>query len=244
MTRSPLTRRLPAIGLGLALLGMPVRQPFAEQLVVAEGSGVKFLAGQAIDGDQPLTLSGNQSLTLIAANGRVIKLRGPFAGAPGPGQAQAVDTSVIKALRDLTEPAHARTDTPGVIRGGLPGVPAPEPWLVAVGQSARRCILREEPIVLWRPRNTAPAVIAITHSTGAPAMPATTWPAGVDRLTLPDSFPVVDGGTYQVIIDRIPTALILNVLPRAVTQAPARVAWMALKGCDSQARALLDTIAP
>jgi hypothetical protein len=87
----------------------------AADLVVADAHNVTLEPGQLVDGNRPLVLHADQRLTLIAKDGRTIRLRGPYNGRPGA--AEAADTTTlfegIAALRTQTEP---RLSQAGVVR--------------------------------------------------------------------------------------------------------------------------------
>src|SRR5579872_7195234 len=67
-----------------ALLGiaMTASGASAGELIVVEARGVPLHAGQVIDDTQKLTLTEGQRVTLIAANGNTLMLRGPYDQVP------------------------------------------------------------------------------------------------------------------------------------------------------------------
>ena len=69
-------------------------------LVVMDASNVSFHAGDQIPASQQLKLDNGQSLSLIAADGRVITLKGPYAGLPAP-QAQTQASNIGQMLLPL-----------------------------------------------------------------------------------------------------------------------------------------------
>ena len=75
-------------------------------LVVTDAHNIALEPGQLIDGNRPLLLRDDQRLTLIAKDGRTIRLRGPYNDRPGA--AEAADTTTlfegIAALRTETAP--------------------------------------------------------------------------------------------------------------------------------------------
>jgi hypothetical protein len=54
----------------------------ARQLVVIKSSSPSIKSGQILDSTKPLNLGKDVKLTLIADDGRVTKLAGPFSGLP------------------------------------------------------------------------------------------------------------------------------------------------------------------
>jgi hypothetical protein len=219
------------IGLGLAA---PAR---ADGLVVAEARGAGLQPGQTIDAGQTIKLTAGQRLTLIAGNGAVIKLIGPFEGVPDPdGQRTG---SVADSLLKLTSQTTQSTSTLGAVRA--PDAAPPEPWLVAVASSGHRCVEAGRPVVLWRP--AVPAEQPLEISPVDRAWEATaTWPAGVDRLTLPAQFPAQDDAAYAIAVGNTTSTVTLHLMPPAFDRDAMRVAWMMDKGCTTQAKVLAGAV--
>jgi hypothetical protein len=66
------------------------------------------------------------------------------------------------------------------------------------------------------------------------------WPAGSDHLPASADAPVHGGATYVVSVDGAESAVTVNTLPAVLTNDSMRAAWMAEKGCEAQAEALLN----
>ena len=190
----------------------------AGELVVVEARGVALRPGQVIDDGQKLVLRGGQRVTLIAANGNTLKLRGPYDQAPdASGTSDGAD--LTQALSALIVQKQTRTSEVGVVRAGLAAAKLPEPWVLDISH----------------PGNLTP--------TDRSWKLAATWPGGVDRLTAPPSFPAPrSASTYLVMLDSNAAAVTLNSIPRAVESDRMRAAWMIEKGCEAQAQALLDLL--
>jgi hypothetical protein len=211
----------------------------ADGLIVVEARGVPFKPGQVIAADAPLTLAEGQVVTLIAANGNTLRLRGPYNKVPGAGEgAEVADLSVaFKAL--LTRKGAQTNDVYAVRAGGA--VTLPEPWVVDVSRPARICVRENTPLVLWRPEASRDASLTISpydHSWKA----RSTWQSGADRLTVPASVPLQDGATYTIGYGENQAALALRRVPAALPTDAARAAWLADVGCEAQAEALIRTL--
>jgi len=235
-------------------------------LVVFEAQGVKLAPGDSVDGAKPLTLDAGQTLTLIAEDGSVIKLHGPFSGAPRPAAdtgngslsgslaqlltASAATSSALGASRDAASLLHPGGGGAGNSRstpaGSIGGVTAddeipPEGWLVSVGSSGHRCVLDNGELVFWRPDQGSlpevPFTVSVSAANGWTG--ETRWPAGYTKLAAPDAMPRRDGAVYTVDAGHGPANLTLHILPGKVRAAPVLAAWMVEKGCPAQATALL-----
>ncbi|MEI8393627.1 MAG: hypothetical protein WCF85_02750 [Rhodospirillaceae bacterium] len=230
-------------------------------LVVFEAPGGKFAPGDTVDGTVPLALEVGQTLTLIAEDGSVIKLRGPYNGVPrsasaataGPlsaalAQLIAVPASTSSALGASRDAAAGTGPGGGVAKpakvvGTIGGVIAVEggasdPWLIDVSGPGHRCILDAGELVFWRPDRNAVADVTLTIDTEG-WKGYTGWPAGFAKLAAPEAMPRRDGAIYTVDYGRGPAGLTIHVLPAKVSGVPVLAAWMVEKGCVEQAAALL-----
>lgn len=218
----------------------------AEGLVVFSAQGIDLKPGDVVDGDQPFTLKAGQSATLIAANGRIFRLSGPHDGLPDP-QGGGNQPGMAEALKSLLVSSHAQESALGVTRSSpaigdtLRGGWVPEPWLVDVTRSGNHCLREGQPVVFWRPDNerTEPVRVRIGHTIWSAN---THWPAGTNRLAPPREMPVLDGEVYRVQTGMDRSMSRLHVIPATVQAPAASAAWMAEKGCDAQAQALLRTL--
>jgi hypothetical protein len=231
-------RSLAAAGAGvIALTSLAAR---GADLVVIEARGVPVQAGQVIDDSKPLVLKEGQRITLIAANGSTLKLRGPYDQAPGSA-AGGGGSGVVDALKALIVQKDSRTSDVGVVRAGAEAAKLPEPWLVDVSRPGVRCVRDGDPIVFWRPVSATTANLTITSLDKSWKI-ATTWPSGADRLIVPPNLPVQRPATYLVDLDATESAITVNSIPGAVSSDAMRAAWMIEKGCQAQAEALLTAL--
>jgi hypothetical protein len=231
-------RSLAVAGAGvIALTSLAAR---GADLVVIEARGVPVQAGQVIDDSKPLVLKEGQRITLIAANGSTLKLRGPYDQAPGSA-AGGGGPGVVDALKALIVQKDSRTSDVGVVRAGAEAAKLPEPWLLDVSRPGIRCVRDGDPIVFWRPVSATTANLTITSLDKSWKI-ATTWPSGADRLVVPPNLPVQRPATYLVDLDATESAITVNSIPGAVSSDAMRAAWMIEKGCQAQAEALLTAL--
>ncbi len=229
------TGRLPALAAAL-ILGT-VTAATAADLVVVEARGITSLKqGDTVSDAQPIKLEDGQMVTLVAEDGSILTLRGPYDQTPGGGSG-GVD--VASALGALT--TGKAQNVAGVVRSANTEVRLPAPWLVDVSHPGVACVRQGEQPVLWRQSGAGNGTLTM--------MPAdrswraqTQWPAGSPTLEVPSSFPVKDGRTYLADFGDKPVAVTLTQIPPKVTNPKMQAAWMLEKGCVAQAEALLRTV--
>jgi len=211
----------------------------AADLVVVEAVGIALQQGQVLDDQKTLTLREGQRVTLLAADGNLLKLRGPYDQAPAA--AAGGDTNFTQGIRTLLAARDVRTSEVGIIRAKTERIVLPEPWVVGVEHPGNFCVPAGKPIVFWRSSAAATQPFSIMPLDRSWKM-AATWEAGADRLTLPESIPVKFRSTYLVELAGSRAAITLSAIPTSVGTDKMRTAWMVEKGCDAQAAALLPSV--
>jgi hypothetical protein len=208
----------------------------AAELVVVEARGVGLKQGDVLDDAKPIKLEDGQLLTLVAENGSILTLRGPYDQAPAAGSGGVDVASALGALAT----GNVR-DVAGVVRSANADVHLPDPWLVDVSHPGVACLRGGERPVLWRASDAGGRVLTM-----APAdrswRAQTEWPAGSQILQAPSNFPIKDGRTYLADFGGKPVAVTLTQIPPKVTSPRMQAAWMLEKGCVAQAEALLKTV--
>jgi hypothetical protein len=224
---------------GLVLSLWLLAPAWAASLIVMEARGGGFKVGQAIDSDKPIALKAGERLTLIGPDGSKVALRGPFNEAPL--QKSAVSTDSQKALGALVANRAARTSTAGVIRAGGVAANLPEPWLIDVSRPGVRCIQQGARPVFWRPDASKLSKLVV-----APAdrsfKTEFDWPAGLDRITMPESSRFQNQNLLRVALDGQEFAIGLTEIPQNIDNPLVLVAWMAEKSCLQQSDALVTML--
>jgi hypothetical protein len=232
-------RSLAVTGAGfIALTGLTAVR--GADLVVIEARGLPVQAGQVIDDSKPLVLKEGQRITLIAANGSTLRLRGPYDQAPGSGEGRT-GPGVVDALKALIVQKESRTGDVGVVRAGATAAKLPEPWVLDASRPGNRCVRAGDTIVFWRPASATTANLTVTPLDRSWKI-ATIWPSGADRLIVPRDLPIHGPSTYLVELDETQSAVTLHSIPGAVASDAMRAAWMIEKGCQAQAEALLTVL--
>ena len=223
---------------GLALLGFALLAPCVAQaadLIVAEARGVALKPGQTIDDSKPLVLKEGQRVTLITPNGATFKLEGPYNRAPAADQASG--TPIGQRLAALVTQNQARIGEVGTTRG-IQQAKLPDPWLFDISRNGTVCLREGQKPVFWRPDAAKPSTLTVMP--GDRSWKAQTrWPAGTDRISVETKVPIHSDATYLVTLDDMQAALTVNNVPAVLANDSMRAAWMAEKGCDAQAEALL-----
>ena len=210
----------------------------AAPLIIMDAHGVPLRPGQQIDDARTLDLNAGQSVTLIAANGDTLKLRGPYHQKPMT-RASGGGTLTI-ALSSLLVRSGVRASDIGAVRGGK-AVQLPEPWVIDVSHPGTRCVREGKPIVFWRAHGDQAGELAIAPVNRAWRLTAP-WPQGVDRLAAPRELPLVGRATYVVDIGDGPVAITLLVIPMSFDNDRMQAAWMFEKSCNLQAETLAQTL--
>lgn len=223
----------------VAVLLMGTAAVQAAELVIVESSNATHQPGQVLDADTALTLPAGTRLVLVSADGNTITLQGPFNGKPGAAAAEgAASGAVVKSLASLVTARDADTASLGAVRAAGTVKALPSPWLIDVANSGHACLEPGVAPVLWRPETAGAGELALSPADRSWTA-NTGWPAGSADLALPADVPFNDGEAYLFEMDGQAASVTLHMKPQAVQGERMVAAWMAAKGCDRQAQALL-----
>jgi hypothetical protein len=209
----------------------------AAQYYVSSAQGIGLRPGTALDPGKPLVLKQGQHVTLISDTGITLTLDGPYNKAPAEDKAQGVD--VAATLNGLVTQQNRRVA--GVVRGGAVTADLPDPWLLDASRSGNVCLLDGHEAVFWRPQDKMQASFAIQPADRS-WKAQSDWPAGADRLSIAGQASVHANAAYFVALNGTEAAITVNAVPAALGNDRVRAAWMADKGCESQAKAMLRTL--
>ena len=230
------TGRLPALAFAALILGTATAAVAAELVVVEVRGGVSLKQGDTVDDAQPIKLQDGQMVTLVAEDGSILTLRGPYDQAPTGGKG-GVD--VASALGALT--TGKAQNVAGVVRSANTEIRLPDPWLVDVSHPGVACLRAGEQPVLWRQSDAGNGTLTMMPADRSWRAQAP-WPVGSPTLQTPNTFPIKDGRTYLADFGGKPIAVTLTQIPPKVTSPRMQAAWMLEKGCVAQAEALLRTV--
>jgi hypothetical protein len=232
-------RGTPFAVLGLALAAAAPAAAAAD-LIVVEARGVAYKPGQKIDDTKKLTLADGQKVKLVAANGRMLNLVGPYDEVPSAeGTSEDTLTKATALLEAMKVQKAARLTEIGTVRD--PGVDLPDPWLLNADGGGSVCVREGQPLVFWRKNASIAETFVLTPSDRSWSA-RYTWPAGQDRLEMPRLFPLRDKGTFVIELGGKPVAITFNIIPASVPNDAVRAAWMSAKDCAVQAGLLAKTV--
>ena len=217
----------------------------AGELVVIESTESTLKPGQIVDASAALTLPSGVHLKLLAEDGTVTNLKGPFSGLPPvagtPGGVTKIKADgLVKALSRLMVGDAAGNQVLGVIRGGsMTKTTVIDLWAVDVQRSGDYCVLANAvPNVSRSKRHKS---VTLTLKTLPDDVKVSVrWPVGRNRMAWPEKMPLTDGGRYLAkLSDRSTVSKLMIHLVPVLPSDAHRVVWMAERGCSRQARALL-----
>lgn len=209
----------------------------AATLVVVEARGIALRPGATLDSTKPLDLKQGQHVTLISDTGSTLKLDGPYSGPPVASGGGGVNLS--QTMLALVSQRQSRSGEYGTTRGVVTAA-LPEPWLLDASHSGTGCLLENRTPVFWRPdaRTEVPLTVTpVDRSWRAQVK----WPAGQNRLAVTTDVPMRGGETYVINFNGEEFAITMALLPAVLANDNMRAAWMAEKGCEAQAQALIKT---
>lgn len=216
----------------------------ASELVVVQARGASFTPGQVIGDGQSVEVPAGGSVMLMSADGSSVTLSGPYSGVPSVGGDGDRDRGVVDALSQMFKKRQASIESLGAVRAT--GVDTeddslPQPWVVSVHATGPVCVRPDQAAVLWRRDGSTQANVELRELGGAFRGTAP-WPAGHQTLRLPASFQFKDGRQYRTKLDGQEATFTILEIPATIDNDGVRAAWMASKGCEPQALALIDSL--
>jgi len=219
----------------------------AAELVVVESSSPDYDVGQILDSQADIVLGEKAEVMLIAEDGAIVQLSGPYAGPPAATQLDSAG-GALGALGQLVGQAEADAGDFGGVRGGTldDGFLAQEiddrrtsPWLLHTGITGPQCVVAgADDINYWREQGAAAARMEITRVSSGENV-SIRWRDGESVAAWPESLPATPDEMYLLRFDDQlrSTNLLLRQVPAAVADnGMATVAFLAANGCISQAR--------
>jgi hypothetical protein len=226
-----------AFATGLALfLAWPA---LATPMIIVEARGGNLKPGMRIDSSRTVKLVEGEKIVLVAPDGRMSTLRGPYAG-PAVRNAGSVQNPRT-ALAALIATRNDRASSVGAVRSGASAAPLPEPWLIDISRGGDRCLKEGAKPVWWRPESIAEqafSVFPVDRSWRADYV----WKPATDRMTPPDIVGLDDLKTFIVRADSQEYPLRINMIPRDIDDPLVISAWMLEKACVQQADSYLRAI--
>jgi hypothetical protein len=222
----------------LGAAGLAPSSLLAAELLVIRSDVAELKAGAVIQSTNAVKLPAGSRVMLVAADGRTIRLAGPFAGPPEPGaeSAPSSDRRLLESLRKLFAPADDERMAIGASRG-----PASDVWRIEVLHEGIYCVPENQAPVLSRATAADDALVEVEQPNGGPRT-SVRFPPGQRIVPWPQELPVVDQARYRLrsARDSESSAIVLRLVPAALASDVHRAAWMADNGCTEQARRLME----
>ncbi|MGQ0674698.1 MAG: DUF4384 domain-containing protein [Rhodospirillales bacterium] len=215
--------------------------PSGAAFVVISSTADGLKKGDRVAPSQAISVPTGTRVVLMDAAGKVMTVRGPFNGEPGAGESSGIIGRLSEALSSSSDAPRRIGAFRGVGKGiGLSGGGMIDPWAVDSAQSGNWCVAAERGVVLaGGPHGVDSVTVEMLPSGPKSNVP---WPKSQANVPWPASVPVKNGATYQIRYGVTATSVTLHLLERK-TASPGQVAlWMAEKGCQSQAAAMIDSL--
>ncbi len=239
----------PVLASFLAFLWVVLAQgAFAGQMIVSDSTAPELVPGQVVDGSKVLGVAAGARVTLIAEDGQVTTLKGPFTGRPGGVPSVPGGSGLMGSLSRLVGGPSAASGALAAMRGSRGADPA-DAWAVNLVRSVKVCLRAGATPVLRRKKSRMARTLTVKALPDG-AEKYVEWPAGSDRIGWPEGLALTDGGRYLARVASrkslagmsartTETTLIVHLVPGGLPSDAHLAAWMADNGCIGQARALL-----
>lgn len=141
----------------------------AAQWVVVTAERTAYKSGALLDDKTPIKLAEGAQLTLLAEDGKTLKLTGPYAGVPATSGDKGTQTNNLTAIASLLQGHRQSTSTLGVMRSfGADGA-SPDP--IEVDKSGEHSLM-SDPVVLLRDNIAKTEEVALIDGQGPPLPPS------------------------------------------------------------------------
>lgn len=213
------------------------------ELIVIEVSGTEaFSPGDKIDTSSAIVLPENARLTILSKSGEMQVLVGPHSAKveqSTSGEVAAFDQ--WDAVTSIFGQSDKRTETFGASRnldGDIP--PTPGVWDVSIDSSGPRCSTSGS-LVFWRRNSDKTERVSVR--TADTKLNDVVWEKGLEGLDVTSLIAPANGRMIVGIGAQL-RELELHVFPGPVKTIKQGVllGWLLEKGCNRQARALIDLV--
>ncbi|MCK6453182.1 MAG: DUF4384 domain-containing protein [Alphaproteobacteria bacterium] len=213
----------------------------AAAFVVISSTADGLKKGDRVGSGQQIAVPPGTRVVLMDGQGKVINVRGPFNGAPGGTEA----SGLIGRLSDALSTQQEAPRRVGAFRGVAPGLglsgssSAANPWTIDVAAAGDWCVATDQAISLTGGEMGGTFTVEML-----PSGPKTevSWPKGQATLQWPSGVPTKNDATYQFRIGDKTTAVKLHLMDRKGATQGQTALWMAERGCQRQAAAMIDSL--
>jgi len=220
----------------------------AETFVVVESSASDVKVGTEFGDGAEITVADQARVVLVGSSGQMVTLTGPFQGVPKGPSSATPQNRVYTAIASLV--ARSGT-TVGVSRAAAPRWRADvartpdDVFAIDASEGGDTCLYDPSKAQVTRDPSAGSGDTTITAMEGS-ATATVAWTAGFAYAPWPQGIPLTDEASYVIeqtgqSAAAIATIHLLKVDPTMTSVQ--RVAQIAERGCEAQARLLLAIIA-
>jgi hypothetical protein len=215
-------------------------QAGSDEVVVIRSDAAAYPVGKTLSLSRDrISLTGEQKLLAVDAQGALRRFAAPFSGAISQAQAEGggASTAVVAALASLLSDPNGRAEA--LRSGGAVPTELPSPWAVSVDHSGAACA-KSDRLTLWRRDEAKDSRLVIDMGGGGKKARAT-WAQGAPTLPMPANL-FTNGQTYLVKVDEQEVSLKLHIFSTTAASPVETAVWMANAGCKAQALAMIGSI--
>ncbi len=214
----------------------------AAAFVVISSTADGLKKGDRVGAGQQIAVPPGTRVVLMDGQGKVINVRGPFNGAPGGSDA----SGLIGRLSDALSTQQEAPRRVGAFRGVAPGLglssatSGANPWTIDVTAAGDWCVATDQAVSLTGGGETGGTFTVEMLPSGPKT--EVSWPKGQATLQWPSGVPTKNDATYQFRLGGQTTAVKLHLMDRKGATQGQTALWMAEKGCQRQAAAMIDSL--
>lgn len=237
-------RMIQMVALVLAVLGGWAASSQAGDLVVIASNDPAIEVGAVIDGSRSIRVAADTSVVVISSVGMVIKLSGPYDGAPDTSASDS-DGRLLDSLSRLLA-KKASLGTRLAVSRGEPKQASPDRpdiWGIDIALAGQYCLRQDRPTLIWWAAAQSGAVVTLSSVGDNAHSVKIHWPRDKRHLAWPKELTLSDHATYvaRFWLEDSGEQLITILMPDVDTDAH-RAAWMAEHGCTRQALKVLKAM--
>lgn len=230
------------------ILGLAAAAANAETFVVVESSAPDVKVGTELGDGAAITVADQGRVVLVGSSGQMVTLTGPFQGVPKAEASGATQSRVFTTIASLV--AKSGT-TVGVSRAAAPQwradavKTAEDVFAIDAGEGGDTCLYDLSKARVTRNPSGGSGDTTIMAMEGS-ATATVAWAPGAAYAPWPRGVPLADDASYvmEQAGQSVAAIATIHLLEAAPTMTGVeRVAQIAERGCDAQARLLLAIVA-
>lgn len=242
------------LALATSLLSVFTFSTLSQQFVIIESNLLAYKKGDILASTTQLSLDSNGELTVISAQGKLLKIKGPYQDSLGSevktkskNSAGEKLISLVDSLSSLLKDDQeqrlgATRSLTGAFTENQSTNSVRNPWAIDINTQGDQCSRRKRS-VLWTTNNSGLSMVIKAKSDDT--MTTIHWDKNSEYAPWPEIIIPEDGKNYQLIVsdDYQIREIRLHILDTELNgEKVAQVLWMIKQGCNKQATLLLSSI--